>query len=65
MGNINKPNIVARQYATAQHLDSRISIHEKYNVDKQGWFSWLFPNMPFRRMMMFWNWAAGTADSGA
>ena len=42
MGTIDNPDVVARQYAAAQHLDSRISIHEKYNVDKQGRFSWLF-----------------------
>ena len=33
---------VRAQYGTAQRLDTRISIHEKYSVNRTGFANWLF-----------------------
>lgn len=33
---------VRAQYATAQRLDTRISIHDKYSVNRTGFANWLF-----------------------
>jgi ubiquinone/menaquinone biosynthesis C-methylase UbiE len=34
--------IVTEQYKNAAHLQTRISIHEKYSVNKQGFGNWIF-----------------------
>lgn len=41
MGSINQREAVARQYKTTANLRTRISIHEKYSVNKQGFGNWL------------------------
>lgn len=35
-------NAVRAQYGTAQRLDTRISIHNKYSVNRTGFANWLF-----------------------
>lgn len=42
MGSVNDKDTVREQYKTADKLHTRISIHEKYSTNKQGWGSWLF-----------------------
>lgn len=44
MPQINAPDIVKRQYKTPANLTARISIHEKYSVNKQGFPNWIFSN---------------------
>lgn len=36
MGATNDKNIVQKQYKTATNLNTKISIHDKYSVNKQG-----------------------------
>ncbi len=40
---MNDP-IVKNQYSTPDKLNTRISIHKKYSVNKQGVGSWIFSN---------------------
>lgn len=38
----NSPDNVRAQYSNASRLQTRISIHEKYSVNRQGFGSWIF-----------------------
>lgn len=42
MEEIRNKEIVNEQYKTAERLQTRISIHEKYSVNKQGFANWIF-----------------------
>ncbi|MDD4124745.1 MAG: class I SAM-dependent methyltransferase [Eubacteriales bacterium] len=37
-------NTVKQQYASVGKLENRISLHEKYSMNKFGWFNWLYSN---------------------
>ena len=41
MSQINDTSIVKKQYATANNLNTRISIHDKYSTNKMGFGNWL------------------------
>lgn len=38
----NDRDAVRAQYVTAQRLNTRISIHDKYSVNRTGFANWLF-----------------------
>ena len=38
---LNSPSTVNSQYKTPKNLDIRISLHQKYSVNKQGFGSWI------------------------
>ncbi|MBR5109051.1 MAG: hypothetical protein IK099_02555 [Clostridia bacterium] len=42
MCDLSKAAAVKTQYATADRLNTRISIHSKYSTNKQGFGSWIF-----------------------
>lgn len=42
MGDINTPDTVKNQYSTATNLNIRISIHDKYSTNKQGFPNWIY-----------------------
>lgn len=42
MSNINNTRIVEKQYATSANLNTRISIHDKYSTNKQGFGNWIY-----------------------
>ena len=42
MSNINDKKVVEKQYATSTNLNTRISIHDKYSINKQGFGNWIF-----------------------
>lgn len=44
MSAINDKDIVQKQYETAINLTTRISIHDKYSVNKQGFGNWIVSN---------------------
>ncbi len=44
MNRMNDTAAVKQQYATSQNLSTRISIHEKYSTNKQGFGNWIFSN---------------------
>lgn len=43
---INSPSVVRSQYATAANLSTRISIHDKYSVNRQGFGPWIVSHYP-------------------
>ena len=42
MSNIIDKKVVEKQYATSTNLNTRISIHDKYSTNKQGFGNWIF-----------------------
>lgn len=42
MEGLNRRRTVREQYKTADNLNTRISIHEKYSVNKSGFGNWIF-----------------------
>ncbi len=47
MGVLNQKNTVQEQYRTSDNLSRRISIHEKYSTNKQGFGNWIFSHYDF------------------
>lgn len=48
MAALNDRAQVKEQYKTSANLNTRISIHQKYSVNKQGFGSWIFSQYRFR-----------------
>lgn len=46
----NEETNIIEQYKNAKNLNDRISLHEKYSTNKQGWFNWLFIQIDFSRV---------------
>lgn len=46
----NEETNIIEQYKNAKNLNDRISLHEKYSTNKQGWFNWLFYQIDFSRV---------------
>jgi len=44
MSKINDTSVVKQQYATANNLSTRISIHDKYSTNKMGFGNWIVSN---------------------
>lgn len=47
MERLNEKAAVQQQYKTAGNLNTRISIHEKYSTNKQGFGNWICSNYTF------------------
>ena len=47
MNDLNQADAVRRQYASSGNLQTRISIHEKYSVNKQGFGNWIAEHYDF------------------
>lgn len=62
MSKINDRNIVQKQYENAHNLNTRISIHEKYSVNKQGFGNWIISNYEIREGMRVLELGCGTGD---
>lgn len=41
---------IIEHYKNAKNLNVRISLHDKYSQNKQGWFPWLFEQIDFSRI---------------
>ena len=46
----NEETNIIEQYRNAKNLNDRISLHEKYSTNKQGWFNWLFSQIDFSKV---------------
>lgn len=46
----NEETNIIEQYKNAKNLNDRISLHEKYSTNKQGWFNWLFEKIGFSKV---------------
>ena len=62
MGAINDKDIVQKQYKNAANLNTRISIHDKYSVNKQGFGNWIVSNYQITKGMRVLELGCGTGD---
>ena len=47
MNSLSDQNVVAGQYGTSENLNTRISIHEKYSTNRQGFGNWITDHYRF------------------
>ena len=62
MGAINDKEAVKKQYENSANLNARISIHDKYSVNKQGFGNWIASNYRITEGMRILELGCGTAD---
>ena len=62
MSTINDKEIVKKQYENASNLNTRISIHDKYSVNKQGFGNWIVSNYQITDGMRILELGCGTGD---
>lgn len=62
MRKINDISVVKQQYATANNLGTRISIHDKYSTNKQGFGNWVFSNYRIDKGAKVLELGCGTGD---
>ena len=58
---MNDPTVKS-QYSTPDKLNTRISIHKKYSVNKQGFGSWIFSNYRIEEDMKVLELGCGTGE---
>lgn len=62
MSKMNDLSVVKRQYATANNLNTRISIHDKYSTNKMGFGNWIISNYKIDKGMKVLELGCGTGD---
>lgn len=62
MSALNNASAVKAQYASAEKLRTRISIHEKYSTNKQGFGSWIAEHYPISEGMSVLELGCGTGE---
>lgn len=62
MGTINSHQAVQEQYKSTNNLNTRISIHEKYSVNKLGFGNWLFSHYDLSPDIKILELGCGTGD---
>ena len=62
MSSINNQKNVKEQYASANNLNTRISIHQKYSTNKMGFGNWIFSNYKITKGMKVLELGCGTGD---
>ncbi len=62
MSKINNLLNVKQQYATANNLYTRISIHDKYSTNKMGFGNWIVSNYKIDKGMKVLELGCGTGD---
>ncbi|MDE7162352.1 MAG: methyltransferase domain-containing protein [Anaeroplasmataceae bacterium] len=62
MSAIDDKEVVQKQYENATNLNTRISIHDKYSVNKQGFGNWIVSNYRIIDGMKILELGCGTGD---
>ena len=62
MGSINNNETVKKQYANADKLNARISIHDKYSTNKLGFGNWILSNYKIENGMKVLELGCGTGS---
>lgn len=62
MSKINDLSVVKQQYATANNLSTRISLHDKYSTNKTGFGNWIISNYKIDKGMKVLELGCGTGD---
>ena len=62
MSKVNDASVVKQQYATANNLSTRISIHDKYSTNKIGFGNWIVSNYRIDKGARVLELGCGTGD---
>lgn len=62
MNKTNDASVVQQQYATANNLNTRITIHDKYSTNKMGFGNWIVSNYRIDKGMKVLELGCGTGD---
>lgn len=62
MSGTNDTSVVKQQYATANNLNTRISIHDKYSTNKMGFGNWIVSNYRIDKGASVLELGCGTGD---
>lgn len=62
MNGLNDNKIVKEQYKNASNLNTRISIHSKYSINKQGFGNWIVSNYAIKEGIRILELGCGTGD---
>ena len=62
MSNLNDKSVVKNQYKNSNNLSTRISIHEKYSVNKMGFGNWIVSNYEIKDGMRVLELGCGTGN---
>ena len=62
IGSGNDAEAVKEQYKTSKGLDTRISFHEKYSTNRQGYGNWIVSNCAFSEGMRMLELGCGTGS---
>ena len=62
MGQLTEKSVMEQQYGTADRLNTRISIHAKYSVNRQGFGSWITEHYRFPEQASVLELGCGTGD---
>ena len=62
LSQINDVSLVKAQYADTKNLNTRISIHEKYSINKMGFNNWIVSNYQIKENMKILELGCGTGD---
>lgn len=62
MNKISDVSVVKQQYATANNLNTRISIHDRYSTNQMGFGNWIFSNYRIDKGMTVLELGCGTGD---
>lgn len=62
MNALNKTETVKEQYKNADNLNRRISIHDKYSVNKTGWGNWIISNYKIKNGSRILELGCGTGN---
>ena len=62
MGQLTEKSVMEKQYGTADRLNTRISIHAKYSVNRQGFGSWITEHYRFPEQASVLELGCGTGD---
>lgn len=62
MSTMNDKDVVQKQYESATNLKTRISLHDKYSVNKQGFGNWIVSNYQITDGMRILELGCGTGN---
>ncbi len=62
MSRMNDTTVVKQQYSTADNLNTRISIHDKYSINKMGFGNWILSNYRLEEGMKVLELGCGTGS---
>lgn len=59
---LNMEEALGKQYKNSKNINARIELHEKFSVNPQGWFRWIYHNLNLEQGMRVLETACGNGQ---